>query len=764
MANQITPNPSVPSQVVAEVKFPKFINNLGIIPTSYKDSMNYYETLAWLCKYLEQTVIPTVNQNGEAVEELQNLYIELNSYVDNYFVNLDVQEEINNKLDSLVENGTLTNIIKNYIDPLINSFENEINDVINQQNNAISNINTKVNASVGINPLLADSISEMTDTSRIYVLSSDGNWYFYNGSEWTAGGIYQATEYGENTIPSKSINNVVYNKINNNIKLNTFTSSNFTNLNNVTVTEDTDSFTFRVTSRSSNAQFRMNFNFDEIQNNMHILLNISNLRFIPYMNLSTSSNKTVDDKIIKNGESIINLEAEDVKSTTSIVVSLYTGNYTGIVNGDILLTIDKNYYTSTSDFYDYFNNNNLSNYLNDLTKYSGIKNRNELIDINQAYGNNINQIIRSDNNYSCTINIKDRGIQSLKKYITSSKLYIKGEIPLDSNSINLYFVAYDGNNTPHYNNTVFQAGDKIELIFDLAYYSVYQNMESFNIIINSGTIGTFKINNLEVYIDELSDLEIYSNNLKDTLINIQNKFSDIESTISQQMMTLKSPNNTEYKIVVDNNGNLSTIPISSTISKALFIGNSLLLGFGTHGMASYSINDDYYYYVTNYLINKNNNFTSTKISGTYWEASINANTTNNYINNILNNYMTQDTDTVFIQLGDNCNTSDKINFIPTKGQMLINAIKSINPNVKIYWIASWYNSTAKQNYLVELCNTYGIKYINIAPLSTPENQAYLGYEYIDSNGVTQTITNSGVAAHPSSKGMKAISDLIIENL
>ena len=115
MANQITPNPSVPSQVVAEVKFPKFINNLGIIPTSYKDSMSYYECLAWLCKYLEETVIPSVNQNGNAVQELQNLYIELNSYVTDYFTNLDVQEEINNKLDDLVEDGTLAKVINQQI-------------------------------------------------------------------------------------------------------------------------------------------------------------------------------------------------------------------------------------------------------------------------------------------------------------------------------------------------------------------------------------------------------------------------------------------------------------------------------------------------------------------------------------------------------------------------------------------------------------------------------------------------------------------------
>ena len=115
MSNQITPNPSVPSQVVAQLKFPRFVNNLGIIPTSYKDSMSYYECLAWLCKFLEEIVIPTVNENGKAVEELQALYTELNSYVTNYFNNLDVQDEINNKLDEMAEDGTLTEIIAEYV-------------------------------------------------------------------------------------------------------------------------------------------------------------------------------------------------------------------------------------------------------------------------------------------------------------------------------------------------------------------------------------------------------------------------------------------------------------------------------------------------------------------------------------------------------------------------------------------------------------------------------------------------------------------------
>ena len=92
-----------------------FCYNLGFRPTVYSEALTYEEQLLWLIDFLQKTVIPAVNENVEAVEELQALYIELKSYVDNYFENLDVQEEINNKLDDMVEQGTLQEIITSYL-------------------------------------------------------------------------------------------------------------------------------------------------------------------------------------------------------------------------------------------------------------------------------------------------------------------------------------------------------------------------------------------------------------------------------------------------------------------------------------------------------------------------------------------------------------------------------------------------------------------------------------------------------------------------
>lgn len=94
--------------------FTKFIYTIGVLPTSYLMSMTYEEQLIWLCNYLTQTIIPTINNNAEAVKEVQDLVTELQDYINNYFDNLNVQEEINNKLDEMAENGTLAEIIEDY--------------------------------------------------------------------------------------------------------------------------------------------------------------------------------------------------------------------------------------------------------------------------------------------------------------------------------------------------------------------------------------------------------------------------------------------------------------------------------------------------------------------------------------------------------------------------------------------------------------------------------------------------------------------------
>ena len=96
--------------------FRRFCVSVGAIPTSYMESMTYYEMLEWLCKYLQDTVIPAINTNAEAVEEMQHLFLELKDYVDHYFDTLDIQSEVDAKLDEMVESGELAELIAQLLD------------------------------------------------------------------------------------------------------------------------------------------------------------------------------------------------------------------------------------------------------------------------------------------------------------------------------------------------------------------------------------------------------------------------------------------------------------------------------------------------------------------------------------------------------------------------------------------------------------------------------------------------------------------------
>ena len=84
------------------------------VPMVFDNSMSYYEAICAMWKYLNDTV-NVINNNATVTEEYIQITKDMKEYMDNYFDNLDVQEEINNKLDAMVEDGTLQEIITQYI-------------------------------------------------------------------------------------------------------------------------------------------------------------------------------------------------------------------------------------------------------------------------------------------------------------------------------------------------------------------------------------------------------------------------------------------------------------------------------------------------------------------------------------------------------------------------------------------------------------------------------------------------------------------------
>ena len=111
-----------------------------VLPLVYDDSLSYYELLCKVVNYLNN-IIADVNTLGTDVDNLNNAYNELQSYVNNYFSTLDVQNEINNKLDVMAQDGSLSALIQ----PLFDTYKTEINDKVNQQNNKIGVLENRMN-------------------------------------------------------------------------------------------------------------------------------------------------------------------------------------------------------------------------------------------------------------------------------------------------------------------------------------------------------------------------------------------------------------------------------------------------------------------------------------------------------------------------------------------------------------------------------------------------------------------------------------------
>lgn len=84
--------------------FRHFCVTIGNLPSSYVDSMSYYELLMWFCKFLNETVIPAINDNAKAVEEIQH-----------WLDNLNLQDEVDKKLDEMAQSGQLQEIISVYL-------------------------------------------------------------------------------------------------------------------------------------------------------------------------------------------------------------------------------------------------------------------------------------------------------------------------------------------------------------------------------------------------------------------------------------------------------------------------------------------------------------------------------------------------------------------------------------------------------------------------------------------------------------------------
>ena len=92
------------------------------------------------------------------------------------------------------------------------SLSNQISSEVTARQNADTSLSNQISALQGAvgSPLKASTVSAMADTTKIYVYTgsesgyTNGNWYYYNGSAWVSGGVYNSVAVETDTTLSVS--------------------------------------------------------------------------------------------------------------------------------------------------------------------------------------------------------------------------------------------------------------------------------------------------------------------------------------------------------------------------------------------------------------------------------------------------------------------------------------------------------------------------------------------------------------------------------
>lgn len=124
--NYTKPNKIEDFSVWCSKKYPLWCkSNFPFIENTF-EALDTYGLICKIVQYLNE-----IKQNLNTTEDnVQNIY----NFVTNYFDNLDVQNEINNKLDEMVSSGVLQEIISNYLNSKAVFGFNNVEEMKNAEN------------------------------------------------------------------------------------------------------------------------------------------------------------------------------------------------------------------------------------------------------------------------------------------------------------------------------------------------------------------------------------------------------------------------------------------------------------------------------------------------------------------------------------------------------------------------------------------------------------------------------------------------------
>ena len=147
-----------------------FCMTIGELPSSYVETMSYYEMILWFVNYIKTQVIPVINNNANILEELKKI-------VDDIDVNFEeLQNEID-ELDESIHQELLTlkaqleytiilnvNTLNGRIDNEVATLNDRIDDI------ALDDVNV-LNPTNGLIENVQKVIDDIWNAQRIYALT-----------------------------------------------------------------------------------------------------------------------------------------------------------------------------------------------------------------------------------------------------------------------------------------------------------------------------------------------------------------------------------------------------------------------------------------------------------------------------------------------------------------------------------------------------------------------------------------------------------------
>ncbi len=688
--------------------------------------------LAYTLKVCNE-MLQRVNEQDDKIAAVEQLAQELQDFVNNYFDNLDVQTEINTKIDDMVADGSLLRLIE---DPTADAAAEWLAAHITPTTPVVDSSLTIAGAAADAK-VTGDNFTELRDDLDNLVVTAE----MIDGSAGTAT-IEDFTDYTEVTNSYTDTDGTIKADPNNACVTTGFLD--FADIPDVMIVE------FGATVEAYSGRPCI------------VIKNTNNTyTYWIYSGLPSSFVTKAD------GVATINLAYLKNQGTRSQIAFNLTKNdyYLKYVDDShtghkTLDWLDVDY----SQVKEAFTPENL--YTQTCTAFGGSTVTGEYATITAVnQGILTNPFVTNSNKVRVTA----------KLYFTTPNVYV--------------LLPYYANGAWNYSNIldIPNVRDNVEFTFDFdaAYYAVYHNATQFRLLFQvrsaagvddySGAIriASLKIEPLSLF----KQYSYYEDNFVDMMINVFNGIDDAKSNGSIGSNIYVSPTGERYVLGVGASNQMIMIPVVP--GKTLFCGNSLLLGMNTtatnhnyiYGMCATAPDKDYAHKVMNVITAEKPGATYDRVSGAAFEAlgtndsfSTLWNTTANvYTGEPLKNSFTSDLDLIIIQVSDNVNTADRREAFANNIDDFIASVKTASPNARIIWVYGWFYDAAVAQIISTACDKWGIIALNISSLHTPANEAVAGQSYIKGDGTTGTVSNSWIT-HAGDSGFTAIANSIVNAL